>query len=51
MLPGGVAGIKLLSDHILVLGTTRGDGIGSANGAFTVPDKVLSSAMPVLEDT
>ena len=32
-------------------GIANGDGIDSANGAFLVPDKELSSAIPVLDAT
>jgi len=46
--PGGVAGIWVLSDQIFVLGIAIGDGIASANGAFLVPLKLESSAIPDL---
>ena len=40
-----------LSDHTLLDGTINGEGITSANGALSVPDRLLSSAIPVLDAT
>ena len=41
-----------LSAQTLVDGTTNGEGIASPNGAFLVPERLLSSsAIPVLDAT
>jgi hypothetical protein len=51
--PGGVVGIKLLSDSIVVDGMTKGDAIPSSNGflAVLLPVDIVdsSSAIPVFE--
>ena len=48
--PGGVTGIESPSFHRDELGTTRGDGIASPNGCFSVcvPDIPELSGAPVL---
>ena len=40
--------MKVLSLQTLDEGTTNGEGIASANGAFLLPDRDSSSAIPVL---
>jgi hypothetical protein len=46
---GGVDGMSALFAQIVSARITNGDGIASANGAFLVPERLESSAIPVLD--